>query len=133
VTEYRHGVFLIQLIFQPQIIRNHGDKLTIRGLTAIILNRISKIGIERIHVPSVPRDLDGVADGTPSIGLLVGLNTLYLLGCLILPHHSHSVKRQTYEDLKTKNEQFSINFPIGKEEERIKKIIFHNFFLSLGF
>ena len=112
----------MQLILEPEIIRDHRNKLRIGGLSSVVLNGVPKITVQRIHVASVPRHLDGVADGAQSIGLLVGLNTLYLLGCLILPHHSHSVKRQTYEDLKTKNEQFSINFPIGKEEERIKKI-----------
>jgi hypothetical protein len=86
------------------------------------LDRIPKIRIEGIHIPSVPRDLDGVADGKKSIGLFIGLNTLNLLCCLILAHNKISVKRQTYEYLETKNEQFSINYPTGKKEERIKKI-----------
>ena len=43
-------VFLlfIHLIFQPQIIGNHRDKLAISRLSSIILNGISKIGIEGI-------------------------------------------------------------------------------------
>ena len=53
--------FLIQLIFKPQIISNHRDKLAIRGFSSIILDSVSKVRIERIHVASVPRDLDGVA------------------------------------------------------------------------
>ena len=85
-----------QLIFQPQIIRNHGNKLAIRGLSAVVLNGIAKIGIERIHVAAIPSDLDGVADGKKSIGLFIGLNTLDLLCCLILAHRNLSVKRQTY-------------------------------------
>ena len=55
---------LIQLVFQSEIIRNHGDKFTVGGLAAVVLNGRSEIGIECIHVASVPRDLDRMADGT---------------------------------------------------------------------
>ena len=50
----------IQFIFKSQIIRDHGDKFRIGGLSSIILDGVSEIGIEGIHVTSVPRDLDGV-------------------------------------------------------------------------
>ena len=53
----------MKFVFKPQIISNHRNKLAIRGLSTIILNGISKIGVEGIHIPSIPRDLDGVADG----------------------------------------------------------------------
>ena len=56
-------LLLVQFVFEPQIICNHRDKLAICGLSAIILDGISKVRIQRIHVASVPRDLDGVADG----------------------------------------------------------------------
>ena len=52
---------LVQLIFKPEIISYHCDKFRIRGLSSVILNGISKIRIERIHVASVPSYLDGVA------------------------------------------------------------------------
>ena len=55
---------LIQLILQPQIIRDHGDKLRVGWFSSIILNSIAEIRIERIHVAPVPGHLDGVADGT---------------------------------------------------------------------
>ena len=55
---------LVQLILQPQIIRDHCNKFRICGLSAIILNCIPKIRIKRIHVTSIPRDLNGVADST---------------------------------------------------------------------
>ena len=51
---------LIQFVFQPQIIRNHRDKLAICGLSAVVLDCIAEIGVEGIHVAAVPRDLDGV-------------------------------------------------------------------------
>ena len=54
----------MHLIFQPQIIRDHRNKFRIRGLSAVVLNSISKITVQCIHVASVPCDLDGVADGT---------------------------------------------------------------------
>ena len=50
----------IQLVFKPQIIRNHRDKLAICGLSSIILNGISKIRVQRIHIAAVPRDLNGM-------------------------------------------------------------------------
>ena len=53
----------IQLILQPQIISDHRNEFRICGFTTIILDCISKIRIKRIHVASIPRDLDSVADG----------------------------------------------------------------------
>ena len=111
-----------QLVLEPQIVRDHGNKLRIRGLSSVVLDRVSKIRVQCIHVAPIPRRLDSVADGKKSIGLFIGLNTLDLLCCLILAHRNLSVKRQTYEYLETKNEHLSINYPTGKEEERIKKI-----------
>ena len=52
-----------QFILQPQIIRDHSNKLAIGGLTAIILDRVPKIRIERIHVAAIPGHLDGMTDG----------------------------------------------------------------------
>ena len=58
------GAFLlIHLILQPQIVSDHRDKLAISGLSSVILNGVAEIRIERIHVTSVPCDLDCVADG----------------------------------------------------------------------
>ena len=51
---------LVQLVFEPKIISDHGDKLAICGLSSVILDSISEIGIERINVTSIPRDLDGI-------------------------------------------------------------------------
>ena len=55
---------LIQFIFQSEIIGYHRDKLAVRGLASVVLNGIAEVGIEGIHVASVPRDLDRVTDGT---------------------------------------------------------------------
>jgi len=54
----------IQLVFKPQIISYHGDKLTISRFSSVILNGIPKIRIQRIHVASVPRDLNSMTNGT---------------------------------------------------------------------
>lgn len=35
--------FLIQLIFQPQVIRYHGDKFGIRRLAAVVLYGVAEI------------------------------------------------------------------------------------------
>ena len=62
------GALLVQLILQPEIIRDHRDELRIRGLSAIILNGVPKVAVESIHIASVPRDLDRVANGTLHAG-----------------------------------------------------------------
>ena len=54
---------LVQFVFEAEIIGDHRDEFRIRGLSAVILNGVAEIGIEGIDVTSVPRDLDGVADG----------------------------------------------------------------------
>ena len=58
----RRRPVLIQLIFKPEIIRDHRDEFRIRGLSTIVLDGVPKVTIQRIHVAAVPRDLDGVAD-----------------------------------------------------------------------
>ena len=59
-----HFFVLIQLILEPEVVCDHRDKFGIGRLTACILNGIPKVGIEGIHVTSVPCHLNGVADGT---------------------------------------------------------------------
>ena len=54
---------MIQFIFEAQIIGNHRDKLAIRGFAAVVLYRVAEVGVECIHVASVPSYLDGVTDG----------------------------------------------------------------------
>ena len=49
-------------IFQPEIVGYHRDEFRIRGLSARVLYRVAKVGIQGLHVASVPRDLDGVID-----------------------------------------------------------------------
>ena len=43
-------------------IRYHRDELGVRGLAAVVLNGVSEIGVERIHVAAIPRHLDCVAN-----------------------------------------------------------------------
>ena len=52
----------IKLISESEIICDHRDKLTVRGLAAVVLHGIAEVGIESVNVASVPRDLNGVAD-----------------------------------------------------------------------
>lgn len=54
----------IQLILQPQIVGYHRNKLRIRGLSAVVLDGISKVAVQRIHISPIPRDLDCVPDGS---------------------------------------------------------------------
>jgi hypothetical protein len=42
------------------------------------LNGVAKIGIERIHVAAIPRDLNRVVDHEKSIGLFVAMMPLAL-------------------------------------------------------
>ena len=69
---------VIHLIFEPEIICDHGDELAICGLAAVVLYRVSEIGVEGIHVAAIPRDLDRVADHEKSIGLFVAMMPLAL-------------------------------------------------------
>ena len=59
---------LIQFIFQAEIVGDHRNKLTVCWLPAIVLNGIAEVGIEGIHVTSIPRDLDSVADSALDAG-----------------------------------------------------------------
>ena len=58
----------VQLVTKAQIICDHGNKFRVGGLSAVVLDGIAEIGIERIDVPSVPCNLDGVANGTLNAG-----------------------------------------------------------------
>ena len=55
---------LIELVFEPEIIRNHRDEFRICRLSTVILNGVAEVTVQRIHVAAVPRDLDGVANGS---------------------------------------------------------------------
>ena len=64
-SPFRLGHFLnVHLIFQPQIICDHRDKLRVCRLTAIVLNGVPKIRIQYVHIPAVPRYLYRVPDST---------------------------------------------------------------------
>ena len=78
MTKGKRDASVIHLILQPQIIRDHGDELGICGLAAVVLYRVTEVGIERIHVAAIPRDLNGVADHEKSIGLFVAMMPLAL-------------------------------------------------------
>ena len=58
-----------------QFVSNQGDELRIGGLSLGITDRIPKEPLQRIQIPSVPGNFDGVTDGTlhPAGGGLEGL------------------------------------------------------------
>ena len=70
----------IQLILEPQIIRDHRNEFGIRGLSAVVLNGITKVRVQRIHVAAVPSDLDGVADGEKIYWFIRSYVPLLLVG-----------------------------------------------------
>ena len=78
MTKGKRDASVIHLIFKSEVIRDHGDELGIRGLAAVVLYRVAEVGVERINVAAIPRDLDGVADHEKSIGLFVAMMPLAL-------------------------------------------------------
>ena len=56
-TNLRHD-----LVFKPEVVRYHCDKLRIRGFSAGILYRIAEKSVEYVKVAPVPGDFYGVAD-----------------------------------------------------------------------
>ena len=51
------------LHLQSQLIRDHRDEFAVGGLAAAALDGVAEVGVEHLHVASVPRDLDRVTDG----------------------------------------------------------------------
>ena len=49
------------LVFQTQVIRDHGDKLAVRRLSAVVLYSVSEIRVQGIYVAAIPCNLDSVA------------------------------------------------------------------------
>lgn len=50
----------VQFVFKTEIICYHCNKFRVRGLSSVVLNSISEIGVEGINVASVPGYLDCV-------------------------------------------------------------------------
>ena len=48
---------------QPHLIGDHRDELTVGGFTPQVMDGIAEVAVEGIHISSIPRYLDGVADG----------------------------------------------------------------------
>lgn len=78
--------------FQPQLIRNHGDKLRISRLASGIMNGVPKVRIEHIYIASVPCHLNGMADGTFHSGG-GGLISLGNGGVKLLGHRIDDLRR----------------------------------------
>ena len=54
----------IQLVFQTEIVCDHSNEFAVGWLSSIVLNGIAEIGIERIHITSIPCNLNCMANGT---------------------------------------------------------------------
>ena len=50
-------------LIQPHLVRNHCDELTIGGLAPQVMDGITEVAVEGVHIATVPSHLDGVADG----------------------------------------------------------------------
>ena len=50
-------------LIQPHLVRNHCDELRVGGLAAQIVDGVTKVAVEGVHITPVPCHLDGVADG----------------------------------------------------------------------
>ena len=59
---------LLDLVFEAEIVGDHGDEFGVCGLAAALLNGIAEVGVEGVHVAAVPRDLDGMANGALHAG-----------------------------------------------------------------
>ena len=56
--------FLCFPVFQPQFIRDQGDKFGVGGFAFSGIDRIAEKGVQSFHPSPAPCHLDGVADGT---------------------------------------------------------------------
>ena len=61
-----------------ELVRDQGDKLTIRRLALGVAHRVAKEALQGVEIAPVPGDLDGVADGPfyPTWGGLKGFGHL---------------------------------------------------------
>ena len=48
---------------QPHFVSYHCDELTVGGFSAQVMDGITEVAVEGVHVSPVPCHLDGVADG----------------------------------------------------------------------
>ena len=48
---------------QPHLISYHRNELRVRWFSAQVVDGITEVAVEGVHVSPVPRHLDGVADG----------------------------------------------------------------------
>ena len=49
---------------QPHLVSYHRDELTVCGFSPQIVDGVTEVAVEGIHVSPVPCNLDGMADGT---------------------------------------------------------------------
>ena len=58
----RHSPHPLPLI-QPHLVSDHRDELRVGGLAAQVMDGITEVAVEGIHIAPVPCHLDGVTDG----------------------------------------------------------------------
>ena len=58
----RHSPHPLPFI-QPHLISYHRDELAVGGFSAQVMDGITEVAVEGVHIAPVPCHLDGVADG----------------------------------------------------------------------
>ena len=48
---------------QPHFVSDHRDELAVGGFSAQVVDGITEVAVEGVHIATVPCHLDGVADG----------------------------------------------------------------------
>ena len=64
----RKGHLLIHYVLQAHIVGNHRNKLRVGGLAAVVLDGVAEIRVQSVDVAPIPRNLNGVANGTLHTG-----------------------------------------------------------------
>ena len=49
---------------QPHLVGDHRNKFAVGGLATQVVDGVAEVAVEGVHITSIPRHLDGVADGT---------------------------------------------------------------------
>ena len=52
------------LFVQADLVGDHRDELTIRGFAAEVVDGVTEVAVQSVHIAAVPGDLDGMADST---------------------------------------------------------------------
>ena len=50
-------------LIQPHLVGDHRNKFAVRGLAAQVVDGVAEVAVQSVHIATVPRHLDGMADG----------------------------------------------------------------------